>query len=132
MITNNLNNLLSAVTQTTASPASPVAMIGAQSMRFDAALLEAAKTVRDGDGQSVEKTLTPKVQQALQSLFDQLAQKPAEQLRQWAMQPESLKPTVDALARAQGLDPEETAKLNAMAPLAAKSLVHALDGFKAE
>ncbi len=122
MITNNLNNLLSALAPASAPQASPVAVLGAQSMRFDAALLEAAKTVRDGNGQSVERALTPKVDQALQSLFDQLAQKPAEQLRQWASQPEQLKPVVEALAQARGLNPEETTELNAMAPLATRSL----------
>jgi len=132
MITTNLNNLLSALAPAAAPQAAPVAVLGAQSMRFDAALLEAAKTVRDGSGQSVERTLTPKVAQALQGLFDQLAQKSADQLRQWASQPAQLKPVVEALAQAQGLSPDETTELKAMAPLAVQSLVQALDGSKVE
>ena len=131
MITQPNMNLLSALAPAAAPQAVPViGSASAQNLRFDAVLLEAAKVVRDGSGPEVGTTLTPKVEHALESLLDQLAQQPVENLRQWASQPDGLKPAVQALAQAQGLDPEETASLVKLAPLASKSLVQAYESAK--
>jgi len=124
-------NLLSALAPATAAPAVSVASLATQNVRFDAALLQAAKVVRDGsDSQGLGQALMPKVEEALKSLFSQLAQKPADQLQQLAKQPDLLKPTVDAIAQAQGLDSQETAELKSLAPMATENLVQALNGTK--
>src|SRR5262245_45332614 len=51
----------------------------AQNTRFDAAMLDAAKTLRDGSQEGVEGTLTPKVEHALETLLQALSQQPADQ-----------------------------------------------------
>jgi flagellar hook-length control protein FliK len=131
MITRPNLDLLSALAPAAAPQTVAALGSGTQNLRFDAAMLQAAKTVRDGSREGVERTLTPKVEQALESLLNQLAQQPAEQVRQWASQPDLLKPAVEALAQAYGLNAEETAELHTTAPMATQALIQAFDGSKA-
>lgn len=132
MIAMNVD-LLSALSQAGAIQTVPPGTPAAQNQRFDAALLQAAKMVQDGSGQGAqnENTLTPKVEQALESLLNQLSQQPEDQIRQLAKQPELLKPVVEALARAYSMDPEETKTLANAVPLVTQGLTQAMDGGKA-
>lgn len=131
MIAMNVD-LLSALAQAGAIQTAPNSTPVAQNLRFDAALLQAAKVVKDGSGQGaqIENPLTPKVEQALESLLNQLSQQPEAQVRLWAKQPELLKPVVESLARTYAMDPEEAKALASAVPLVTKGLAQALDNNK--
>lgn len=100
---------------------------GSNTLRFDVALLEAAKTMRDSAPQAPELTLVPKVRQAFESALAELSQKPLDQLKTLAQQPQAARPEtasiVSRAAQAAGLNAEETAALQDLVPLALPRLI---------
>lgn len=95
---------------------------GSTTPRFDVALLEAAKTMRDSAPQAPELTLVPRVRQAFEAALSELSQKPLDQLKSLAQQPQAARPETAAIvmraAQAAGLSAEETAVLQDLVPLA--------------
>jgi flagellar hook-length control protein FliK len=123
---NTSTEVTSALAPILAPPVAPAADLSAQNLRFDAALLEAAKAVRDGEGPDA-MTLpapSPKVEKALALLLEGLAQKPVENLRTLAGRPQQMDAVVDAAA--QGLNAEEKTELKNLAPLALNRLIQVL------
>lgn len=113
-------------------PVTQVAPLAAKAMeagvpRFDAALLEAAKMVRDGVPEKPELTLTPKVRQAFETALGQLSQKPLDQLKTLAQQPAAARTEINAVVegttQALGLNKEEAAALKQLVPLALPSVL---------
>lgn len=100
---------------------------GVNTLRFDAALLEAAKTMRDSAPQAPELALVPKVQAAFENALSELAQKPVDQLKTLIAQPQAAKPEIAALvtriAQAAGLNADEQKALNDLVPLALPRLL---------
>lgn len=109
-------------------PVTQVAPLGAKavetgtSIRFDAALLQAAKAVRDGESGKPELVLVPKVRQALEDALGQLSQKPLDQLKTLAQQPQAARAEIAAIvsnvAQTFGLSGQEAGLLNDMLPVA--------------
>ena len=91
--------------------------------RFDVALLEAAKAVKDGTPEGPSLNLAPKVQQALESLLADLSQKPLDQLKSLAKQPDALNALVIKSAKDAGLNVEEQQALLDLVPMALPRLV---------
>lgn len=108
------------VTQVT--PLAAKAFEGGMTPRFDAALLEAAKMMRDSAPQAPEMVLVPKVRQAVENALAELSQKPLDQLKAMAEMPQAARSEIAAIvshaAQAAGLNADETAVLKDLVPLA--------------
>lgn len=109
-------------------PVTQVTPLGAKSvetgttLRFDAALLEAAKAMRDGESGKPELVLVPKVRQALEAALARLDRKPLDQLQLLAQQPQTERAQFASIvfdvAQTFGLNEQEAGVLNDMLPVA--------------
>jgi flagellar hook-length control protein FliK len=107
----------------TVPPASTVnqAQAGTQS-RFDAALLQAAQSVKDSEPDAYS-AISPRMQQALASALETLSQKTPSQLQTLARQPQILAALTANLAQTEGLNPAQTTQLNKLLMMALPRLL---------
>lgn len=122
MIARPQADLLNMLPVTQASSLPVKAVDSGNALRFDAALLEAAKAMRDSAPQKAELTLVPQVKRAFEGALSELSRKPLDQLKTLAEQPQAARPETAAIvqraALAAGLNAEETAVLQDLVPLA--------------
>ena len=121
----SLIDMLGVSALTSQAPAAK-ALLGGGTSRFDAALLQATKTLQDT---ATEGPGNPSgLQQAFEATLETLSQRTLEQLKSMATNGASLKTIVDKAAQDAGLNAEEK---TALANLAATALPR-LTAFKAE
>lgn len=97
---------------------------GAQA-RFDVALLQATKSMRDSAPEGQSLAIDPKVQAAFEATLQQLAQSPADQLNSLAQDKKGLQGLVDHAAQAAGLGAEGKTVLGVLTAAALPRLVQA-------
>ena len=122
----SLIDMLGVSALTSQTPAAK-AMLGGGTSRFDAALLQATKTLQDTTTEGPGNPASG-LQQAFEAALETLSQRTLDQLKSMATNGASLKAIVDKAAQDAGLNGEEK---SALANLAAAALPR-LTAFKAE
>ena len=83
------------------------ATLGSAQARFDVALLQATKSLRDAEPEGQALVIDPKVQAAFEATLQQLAQSPVDQLNTLTQDKTALQGVVDSAAQAAGLGTED-------------------------